>query len=43
MSDSTYSNTSSAWLQLLAALNAEGNLEYQEEHELPALLRPMAE
>jgi hypothetical protein len=36
-------NTSSAWLQLLAALNTEGNREYQQEHELPALLRPMAE
>jgi hypothetical protein len=36
-------NTSSAWLQLLAALNAEGNREFDLEHELPALLRPMAE
>lgn len=36
-------NTTSAWLQLLAALNSEGNAEFEQEHELPALLRPMAE
>lgn len=36
-------NTSSAWLQLLAALNDDGNREFDVEHELPALLRPMAE
>lgn len=36
-------NTTAAWLQLLAALNDEGNAQFSEEHELPALLRPMAE
>lgn len=35
-------NTTTAWLQLLAALNDEGNEEFEQEHELPALLRPQA-
>lgn len=36
-------NTQNAWLQLLAALNDEGNQDFAKVHELPALLRPMAE
>jgi hypothetical protein len=36
-------NTQNAWLQLLAALNDDGNREYDEEHELPGLLRRQAE
>jgi hypothetical protein len=40
MNDNT---TPIEWLRLCADLNDDGNREYDEEHELPGLLRKQAE